>query len=230
MANNNTAGYGCRQAMTVGNTPATGGQSEFIVQGGGSPGATVAIFKGAPVAMQTAAGVPGTLGYIQDQTAALMTDGVVGGNTWAMNTANTNGSLGVFNGASFVDANGKPTWANGLAAAQTSSVDYNTGSNNITAYVNTNPHQEYTARADAAVVVGSFNTTTNLGFNLNDAGAGVDGQSDCTLDIGGVATTGVIHYMWKLVRSANVEDQKDLTAAGADIVISYNPQSNAYQA
>ena len=230
MANNSTAGYGCRQAMTVGNTPATGGQSEFIVQGGGSPGATIAIFKGAPVAMQTAAGVPGTLGYIQDQTAALMTDGIVGGNTWAKNTANTNGSLGVFNGASFVDANGKPTWTNGLAAAQTSSVDYNTGSNNITAFVNTNPHQEYTARADSAVVVGSFNTLTNTGFNLNDAGAGVDGQSDCTLDIGGVATTGVAHYMWKLVRSADVEDQKDLSAAGADIVISYNPQSNAYLA
>ena len=230
MANNNTAGYGCRQAMTVGNTPATGGQSEFIVQGGGSPGATVAIFKGAPVAMQTAAGVPGTLGYIQDQTAAAMTDGVVGGNTWAMNTTNTNGSLGVFNGASFVDANGKPTWTNGLAAAQTSSVDYNTGNSYITAYVNTNPLQEYVARADAAVVIGSFNTLTNTGWNLSDAGAGVNGQSDCTLDISGVATTGVADYMWKLVRSADVEDQKDLSAAGADIVISYNPQSNAYQA
>ena len=230
MANNSTVGYGCRQAMTVGNTPATGGQSEFIVQGGGSPGATVAIFKGAPVGMQTAAGGAGTLGYIQDQTAAAMTDGIVGGNTWAKNTANTNGSLGVFNGASFVDANGKPTWTNGLAAAQTSSVDYNTGSNNIIAYVNTNPQQEYVARADAAVVIGSFNTLTNTGFNLNDAGAGVDGQSDCTIDMSGVATTGVANYMWKLVRSADIEDQKDLSAAGADIVISYNPQSNAYLA
>ena len=230
MANTSTTGYGCRQAMTVGNTPATGGQSEFIVQGGGSPGATIAIFKGAPVGMQTAAGGAGVLGYVQDQTAAAMTDGVVGGNTWAKNTANTNGSLGVFNGASFIDANGKPTWTNGLAAAQTSSTDYNTGNSYITAYVNTNPLQEYVARADAAVVIGSFNTLTNTGWNLSDAGAGVNGQSDCTLDISGVATTGVAHYMWKLVRSANVTNQNDLTAAGADIIISYNPQANAYLA
>ena len=180
--------------------------------------------------MQTAAGGAGVLGYIQDQTAALMTDGIVGGNTWAHNTANTNGSLGVFNGATFIDANGKPTWTNGLAAAQTSSTDYNTGSTNITAFVNTNPHQEYVARADAAVVIGSFNTLTNTGFNLNDAGAGKDGQSDCTLDISAVATTGVANYMWKLVRSADIENQNDLTEAGADIVISYNPQSNAYLA
>ena len=230
MANANTAGYGCRQAMTVGNTPATGGQSEFLVQGGGSPGATKAIFKGAPVAMQTAAGGAGVLGYIQDQTAALMTDGIVGGNTWAHNTTNTNKSLGVFNGATFVDASGKPSWTNGLIAAQTSSTDYNTGSNNITAFVNTNPAQEYTVRADAALTNASFNTLTNTGFNLNDAGAGKDGQSDCTLDLGGVATTGVANYMWKIVRSANVMDQSDFTEAGADIVVSYNPQSNAYQA
>ena len=230
MANASIAGYGCRQAMTVGNTPATGGQSEFLVQGGAAPGATVAIFKGAPVAMQTAANAPGALGFIQDQSAALMTDGIVGGNTWAHNTANTNKSLGVFNGATFVDATGKPTWTNGLIATQTSSADYNTGSNNITAFVNTNPAQEYTVRADAALTNASFNTLTNVGFNLNDAAAGVSGMSDATLDLSGVATTGVANYMWKIVRSANVMNQSDFTEAGADIVISYNPQSNAYQA
>ena len=223
-------GYGCRQTMTVGNTPATGGQSEFLVQGGAAPGATIAIFKGAPVAMQTAANVPGALGFIQDQTAALMTDGIVGGNTWAHNTANTNKSLGVFNGATFVDVTGKPSWANALPAGQTSAVDYNTGSNNITAFVNTNPAQEYTVRADAALTNASFNTLTNTGFNLNDAGAGVSGMSDSTLDLSGVATTGVANYMWKIVRSANIENQKDFTVAGADVIVAYNPQSNAYQA
>ena len=230
MANSSIVGFGCRQTMTVGNTPATGGQSEFLVQGGVTPGATVAIFKGAPVAMQTAANVPGTLGFIQDQTAALMTDGIVGGNTWATGTANTNKSLGVFNGATFVDASGKPSWTNGLIAGQTSSVDYNTGSNNITAFVNTNPAQEYTVRADALLTNASFNTLTNTGFNLNDAGVGVSGQSDSTLDLSGVATTGVANYMWKIVRSANVMDQQDFTVPGADVVISYNPQSNQYQA
>ena len=37
MANASIAGFGCRQTMTVGNTPATGGQSEFLVQGGAAP-------------------------------------------------------------------------------------------------------------------------------------------------------------------------------------------------
>ncbi len=55
-------------------------------------------------------------------------------------------------------------------------------------------------------------------------------MSDSTLDLSGVATTGVANYMWKIVRSANIENQKDLTVAGADVVISYNPQANQYQA
>ena len=224
MANASIAGYGCRQTMTVGNTPATGGQSEFLVQGGAAPGATIAILKGDPVAMQTAANVPGTLGFIQDQTAALMTDGIVGGNTWSHGVANTNPSLGVFNGATFVDATGKPSWTNGLAAAQTSAIDYNTGNNNITAFVNTNPAQEYTVRADAALTNASFNTGF---FNLNNVGAGVSGQSDSTLDMG-QAGNAATQGMWYIVRSANVMDQQDFLVPGADVVVSYNPTSMLY--
>jgi hypothetical protein len=224
MANANTAGYGCRQTMTVGNTPATGGQSEFLVQGGAAPGATIAILKGDPVAMQTAANVPGTLGFIQDQAAALMTDGIVGGASWANATANTNASVGVFNGATFVDATGKPSWTNGLAAAQTSAIDYNTGNNNITAFVNTNPAQEYTVRADAALTNASFNTGF---FNLNNVGAGVSGQSDSTLDMG-QAGNAATQGMWYIVRSANVMDQQDFLVPGADVVVTYNPTSMLY--
>ena len=226
MANAQTAGYGCRQTMTVGNTPATGGQSEFLVQ----PVATnVAIFKGSPVAMQTAAG-NGSLGFIQDASALAMTDGVQGGVGWSHNRANTNKVLGVFNGATFVDATGKPSWTNGLIAGQLTSVDYNTGSANITAFVNTNPVQEYTVRADAALTNASFNTLTNTGFNLNSVGAGVSGQSDSTLDISGVATTGLANYMWKIVRSANVMDQTDVTVPGTDLIVTLNPSASAYLA
>jgi len=224
MANAQTAGYGCRQTMTVGNTPATGGQSEFLVQ----PVATnVAIFKGSPVAMQTAAG-NGSLGFIQDASALAMTDGVQGGVGWSHSRANTNKVLGVFNGATFVDATGKPSWTNGLIAGQLTSVDYNTGSANITAFVNTNPMQEYTVRADAALSNASFNTLTNVGFNLNSVGAGVSGQSDSTLDIPGAA--GLANYMWKIVRSANVMDQQDFLVPGADLIVSLNPSASAYLA
>jgi len=226
MANAQTAGYGCRQTMTVGNTPATGGQSEFLVQ----PVATnVAIFKGSPVAMQTAQG-NGSLGFIQDASALAMTDGIQGGVGWDHSRANTNKVLGVFNGATFVDATGKPSWTNGLIAGQLTSVDYNTGSANITAFVNTNPVQEYTVRADAALTNASFNTLTNTGFNLNSVGAGVSGQSDSTLDISGVATTGLANYMWKIVRSANVMDQTDVTVPGTDLIVTLNPQASAYLA
>ena len=55
-------------------------------------------------------------------------------------------------------------------------------------------------------------------------------MSDSTLDLSAVATTGVANYMWKIVRSANIENQRDFTVAGADVVISYNPQANQYQA
>ena len=63
---------------------------------------------------------------------------------------------------------------------------------------------------------------TTFGFNLNDVGAGVSGQSDSTLDLSGVAVAGVANYMWKIVRSANIENQKDF-AFGADVVVA---QSN----
>jgi hypothetical protein len=58
---------------------------------------------------------------------------------------------GVLNGFFYIDSTGKPTFANSVPAGTTTSVDYNTGSDNITAFVIDNPNQEYVVKADAAV-------------------------------------------------------------------------------
>ena len=172
MANASIVGYGCRQTMTVGNTPATGGQSEFLVQGGAAPGATVAIFKGSPSSNANSSRwtlLGNSWIYSRCNQQQAMTDGIVSKVVlaWSYTLEQTlTQVLGVFNGATFVDATGKPSWTNGLAAAQTSAIDYNTGNNNITAFVNTNPAQEYTVRADAALTNASFNTITNVRFQL----------------------------------------------------------------
>ena len=59
-------------------------------------------------------------------------------------------------------------------------------------------------------------------------GAGVSGQSDSTLDLSGVATTGVANYMWKIVRSANIENQTAVRSWCRCCCSS--TQSNQYQA
>jgi hypothetical protein len=56
------------------------------------------------------------------------------------------------------------------------------------------------------------------------------GQSEFLVQGGAAPGATVANYMWKIVRSANIENQKDFTVAGADVVISYNPQANQYQA
>ena len=58
---------------------------------------------------------------------------------------------GVFNGAFFIDASGKPTFSNNIVAGQTTSKNYNNGSNEIEAFIINNPFQQYEVKADAAV-------------------------------------------------------------------------------
>ena len=117
---------------------------------------------------------------------------------------------GVFNGAFFIDANGKPTFANNVVAAQTTSTDYNTGSAVITCFINDNPFQEYCVKADA--LVGASEAAAQvlmaaqlLNYNTNNYTAtdNASGQSITTLDIGSAASTS----MFKIVRSANDPDK-----------------------
>ena len=214
MANASTTGFGLRAVMTVGNTPATSGQSEYQVQT--APG--VGLYKGDPASIQDA----GNQGFAQDASFLLTDDGGAGGTSWA-NDADAL-LIGVLNGFFYIDSTGKPTFANSVPAGTTTSVDYNTGSNNITAFVIDNPNQEYVVKADAAVTQAMLGAANQMNVNNWTASSNKDGQSITTLDVGSAAATA----MFTVVRSANDPENKDLTAAGANVIVTIGKSSALY--
>jgi len=217
MANASTTGFGLRAVMNVGNTPATSGQSEYKIQT--APG--VASNKGDPMNVQDA----GNQGYIQDVAFTLLDNGGVGGTAWSTAGGNAEpGCIGVFNGAFFIDSAGKPTFSNNVVASQATSINYNTGSNDILAFVNDNPQQEYVVKADAAVTQAMLGAQNAMNMNNYTATDNKDGQSISTLDVASASTTA----QFRLVRSAEDPENKDLTAAGANIIVSFLPSSMLY--
>ena len=89
--------------------------------------------------------------------------------------------------------------------------------------MNDDPIQEYMIKTDAACPTSnngkSFNVTS---FTATD---NKDGQSTVLLNVaGGAATT----KMWKVVRVAGAPENKDITAAGANMVVVVNSASNLY--
>lgn len=221
MANASTVGFGLRAVMAVGNTPATSGQSEYLVQT--APG--VGLYKGDPASIQDSSGAQG---YVQDASFTTTDDGGAGGTSYT----NTSEALliGVLNGFFYIDSTGKPTFANSVAASTTTSVNYNTGSNSITAFVIDNPNQEYVVKADAAfgtdeaTAQAKFGAANQMNVNNWTASSNKDGQSITTLDIGSAATTA----MFTVVRSANDPENKDLTAAGANVIVTIGKSSALY--
>ena len=221
MANASTTGFGLRAVMNVGNTPATSGQSEYLIQT--APG--VGSYKGDPVSFQDSSGAQG---YVQDASFTTTDDGGAGGTTYD----NTSSALliGVFNGFFYIDSNGKPTFANSVAASTTTSVNYNTGSSSITAYVIDNPNQEYVVKADAAfgtdeaTAQAKFGAANQMNVNNWTASSNKDGQSITTLDVGSAATTA----MFTVVRSANDPENNDLTATGANVIVTIGKSSALY--
>ena len=221
MANASTTGFGLRAVMNVGNTPATSGQSEYLIQT--APG--VGSYKGDPVSFQDSGGAQG---YVQDASFTTTDDGGAGGTSYN-NTADAL-LIGVFNGFFYIDSNGKPTFANSVAASTTTSVNYNTGSSSITAYVIDNPNQEYVVKADAAfgtdeaTAQAKFGAANQMNVNNWTASSNKDGQSITTLDVGSAAATA----MFTVVRSANDPENKDLTAAGANVIVTIGKSSALY--
>jgi hypothetical protein len=211
MANASTTGFGLRAVMTVGNTPATSGQSEYEIQT--APG--VASNKGDPMSYNDGGATAGDAGKVQDASFTTTDDGGNGGTAWT--TANSALLLGVFNGAFYIDSTGKPTFSNNVVAGQTTSKDYNTGSDGITAFIIDNPNQEYVVKADAALAQTLLGVNPMQGFNTNNYTAtdNKDGQSITTLDVGSAATTS----MFTVVRNANDPENKDQSAAGCNFVV-----------
>ena len=214
MANASTTGFGFRAVMTVGNTPATSGQSEYQVQT--APG--VGLYKGDPASIQDG----GNQGFAQDASFTLTDDGGAGGTNWANNADAL--LIGVLNGFFYIDSTGKPTFANSVPAGTTTSVDYNTGSDNITAFVIDNPNQEYVVKADDAITQAGFGLVTSYNINNWTASTNKDGQSIATLDIASPLAT----KMFSLVRSANDPENKDLSVAGANVIVTISKASALY--
>ena len=217
MANASTTGFGLRMVMNVGNTPATSGQSEYKIQT--APG--VASNKGDPMNVQDA----GNQGFVQDVAFTTLDSGGVGGTNWSRAGGNAEPPcVGVFNGAFFIDSAGKPTFTNNVVASQATSINYNTGSNDILAFINDNPQQEYVVKADAALTQAAFGAQNAMNMNNYTATDNKDGQSISTLDVASASTTA----QFRLVRSAEDPENKDLTVAGGNIIVSFLPSSMLY--
>ena len=219
MANASTVGFGFRSTMTVGNTPATQGQSEYKIKSGTAKG----IFKNDPVSIQDASG---DQGFIQDAAFATTSDTGSGGQSF--DNSGHAPLIGVFNGAFYVaTTTKKPTFANSFVGGTTFAVDYNTGSSDGLGFVIDNPFQEYVIKADAAVTQAMYG---DAGYNCTNQTAveGTtiqDGQSLVKLHIsGGAASTKMV----KLVRSANAPENKDNTAVGANQIVVISGASNLY--
>ena len=215
MAANQTAGFGFRQAPTVGSTPATGGQAEYKIKSG----LGVGIFQNNPVSHQHTAGDDG---YLQDITADTMDDGIGGGADWSTGTSNIQPIIGVFNGAFYINSStSKPTFANHVLASTSFGTDYNTGSNDGIGLVNDNPMQEYTCKADAAVTQANLLHT----FNSEDGatvGTSTHGQSTVKLDITGTAATS----MFRIVRTANDPANNDASVLNSNQIVQISPAAS----
>ena len=212
---NQTAGFGFRQAPTVGSTPATGGQAEYKVKSG----LGIGIFQNNPVSQQY---TDGDDGYLEDITAGTMDDGIAGGVDWSTGTSNIQPIVGVFNGIFYINSStSKPTFANHVLASTTFGTDYNTGSSDGIGFVNDNPMQEYTCKADAAVTQANFLNT----FNPQDGatvGTSNNGQSTVKLNIASADATS----MFRIVRTANDPANNDNSVANSNVVVQIDPAAS----
>ena len=121
--------------------------------------------------------------------------------------------LGVLNGIFYnATSTKKPTWANWYEQPITPA-----NSEDITAFVNDYPFQEYVVATDAAVARAGFFETYEC--FTNTGGTDSTGVSTTTLNIG---STEVATYQWRLIREAEDPSNKDITQAFCSVIVVQN--------
>jgi hypothetical protein len=125
----------------------------------------------------------------------------------------TNLSIGVLNGI-FYNATTtlKPTWANWYNQPITPA-----NSEDLTAFVIDNPTQLFLCNTDAAIAQAGYGKT--YGLTVTAAGSEINGQSSSTLTVGTVSATA---NQWRLIRTAEDPENKDLTAAYTSVIVAHN--------
>ena len=192
MANANTQGFGLRPAMRVGNTPAIQGQSKYEIDAG----ETNAIYNGEPVKVD-----------IHDSTGGYIV-------TAAAGTA----MVGTLNGVTYTDATSKkPTFSNFFPTGTTPA-----NSEDVTAFVNDDPFQEYIVATDATLggtvalrqsKIGQTYATTAA------AGSTSTGLSSVQISI---ATAALTAKQLRIVRIAEDPENEDQTAANCSVIVKVN--------
>tara|TARA_B100001093_G_scaffold158883_1_gene151364 strand:- start:18 stop:635 length:618 start_codon:yes stop_codon:yes gene_type:complete len=192
MANRNAAGFGLIAAMAVGNRAAVQGQSKYEIDAG----ETNAIFNGEPVKVDINAS---TGGYIVTAAAGTAT-------------------VGVLNGVFFTAATTlKPTFSNFYPAATTPA-----NSEDVTAFVNDDPLQEYIIASDATLGTTLALRKSKVGLTYAttaSAGSTTTGKSSLQLGISTAATTA---KALRVVRVAEDPENEDQTAANCSVVVKIN--------
>ena len=124
----------------------------------------------------------------------------------------TNTTTGVLNGVFYNAATTlKPTWQNYYSDVTPAN------SENTTAFVIDNPFQLYNVSADAALTQAQIFTT--MGLTVTAAGSTSSGQSSSELTVG---TVHVTNNQWRVMRSAEDPENKDITVANATFVVVQN--------
>ena len=125
----------------------------------------------------------------------------------------TNTTCGVLNGIFYNAATTlKPTWQNHYVASTTPA-----NSENTTAFVIDNPFQLYNVSADAALTQAQIYTT--MGLTVTATGSTTSGQSNSELTVG---TVHVTNNQWRVMRSAEDPENKDITTGNATFVVVQN--------